>query len=171
MTTPASSATIPGRAHFHGNGMGAGAAASCRIDSMTVAAKPEEGRSVSCSRRTLSRLSGSLVMAGILSQLRKALPKQIAATRKPCFHRTLGQAHGRGSGRQIHFVEVIEDQRLAIFVRQGIDGAADGLVARLAVELGVVDERAGGFGDLIQRKVDRWNPLELGAVDVGGYGE
>src|SRR5580658_3701273 len=110
-------------------------------------------------------------MAEILSQLRKALPKQIAATREPCFHRTLGQAHGGGGGGQIHFMKVIEDQGFAIFVRQGVDGAANCLIARRAVELGVVDERAGGFGGLIQWKVDRWNPPELGAVDVGGYGE
>src|ERR1700728_2475847 len=139
--------------------------------SMTEAAKPEDGRSVSCSRRIRSRLSGLLVMAEILSQLRKALPEQIAATGKPCFHRTLGQAHGGCCRGQVHFVKVIQDQWLTILVRQGVDGVPDGPVARRAIEFGIVHERAGGVGDLIERKIDRWNPLEFGAVDVSGNGK
>src|ERR1035438_10024175 len=66
-TTPAmrinisaqAAANKPGRARFHGNGMGAGATASRRTASMTEAANPEEGR-ISSSRERTRSISFSL---------------------------------------------------------------------------------------------------------------
>src|SRR5580692_7681622 len=116
--------------------------------SVTEAAKPEVGRSTSCSRRIRSRslsvwdVRSGLFMADLLSKLGKALAEQIPATREPCLHRTFGQAHGGGGGGEVHLMEVIEDQRLAILVGQGVHSAADGLVACRAIEFGVVAKGA-----------------------------
>src|ERR1700690_1790790 len=52
-------ANKPGRARFHGNGIGGGATASRRTASMTEAANPEEGR-ISSSRKRMRSISFSL---------------------------------------------------------------------------------------------------------------
>src|SRR6202795_2223671 len=59
--TPASTSpptTRPGKARFHGNGIGGGAAASRRTASMTETAKPDDGR-ISSSRERMELISAS----------------------------------------------------------------------------------------------------------------
>ena len=83
---------------------------------MTEAAKPEVGRSRSCSRRTRSSslsvwaVRPGLFIADLLSKLGKALADEIPATGEPCLDRTFGQAHGGGGRGEVHLVKVIKDQ-------------------------------------------------------------
>src|ERR1035441_9852063 len=52
---------MPGKARFHGNGMGGGAEASRRTASMTEEVKPDDGRTSSWAPRMRS-ISGSFIV-------------------------------------------------------------------------------------------------------------
>jgi hypothetical protein len=119
---------------------------------------------------------GSYGLRGSLTDERLQFgAKEIAGAEEAALDGALGKIEAAGGGRDIHLMKVIQDEDLAVFRRQGLDGSVEGGVAvafvDVAVESVVESAGIGGFVDLVEGKGDGWDAAQLGAVEVGGERE
>ena len=87
------------------------------------------------------------------------------------FDCAFGQVEAAGGGGDIHLVEVIEGEDLAVFGREALDGFADGGALVAVFQAAVDGVRIGGLMDLVEGQSDGRKAAQFGAVEIGGKRE
>src|SRR5882757_3088671 len=97
--------------------------------------------------------------------------EQVAGAEEAGLDGACGQAEAAGCGRDVHLMKVIQDENVAILWREGLDGLMDGCFLVALLEVAVDGARIVRLVDLVERKGDRRDAAQFGAVEVGGEGK